>query len=170
MSQPQGSIMNNPYSPPSADLQASSSNELELAGRGVRLGAAVIDSLISLAVVVPVVLMFGLEADENGNLSLLTHISLLILGLAVFLAIHGYLLKTSGQTVGKKLLGIRIVGMDNELRPLGDLILKRYVPVSAVGVIPVVGSILPLVNVLAIFRNDRRCIHDLIAGTKVVKC
>ncbi len=31
------------------------------------------------------------------------------------------------------------------------------------------GSILMLTNVLFIFRSDRRCIHDLIADTKVVR-
>lgn len=160
--------MNNPYSPPSSDLQTPAT-ELELAERSTRLGAAIIDSLIAIAVIVPLVLMLDLQ-PENGEMSFLANLSLMVLSLAIFIAIHGYLLKTSGQTIGKKILNIKIVGLDNELRPLPDLILKRYVPVSAVGLVPVVGSFLPLVDALAIFRNDRRCIHDLIAGTKVVKC
>jgi uncharacterized RDD family membrane protein YckC len=32
-----------------------------------------------------------------------------------------------------------------------------------------VNLILPLLDALFIFRQDRRCIHDLIAGTKVVQ-
>jgi uncharacterized RDD family membrane protein YckC len=35
--------------------------------------------------------------------------------------------------------------------------------------IPVVNFILPLLDALFIFREDRRCIHDLIAGTKVIQ-
>jgi uncharacterized RDD family membrane protein YckC len=31
-----------------------------------------------------------------------------------------------------------------------------------------IGPVLALVDVLLIFRNDRRCGHDLIAGTRVV--
>jgi uncharacterized RDD family membrane protein YckC len=38
-----------------------------------------------------------------------------------------------------------------------------------VALIPVIGGFLPLVDVLFIFRHDRRCIHDLLAGTNVVK-
>jgi uncharacterized RDD family membrane protein YckC len=34
---------------------------------------------------------------------------------------------------------------------------------------PVVNLILPLLDALFIFREDRRCIHDLIAGTKVIQ-
>ena len=34
--------------------------------------------------------------------------------------------------------------------------------------IPVLGPLFSLVNVCFIFREDRRCIHDLIAGTQVV--
>lgn len=160
--------MNNPYSTPSSELQ-NPSTELELAGRGIRLGAAIIDSLIAIALLVPAVVYFGL-LGEGGEMSFGANISLMIVSLVVFLAIHGYFLKTNGQTIGKKIVGIRIVGLDNELRPLPDLLLKRYLPLYAVGIIPVVGSFLPLVDVLFIFRDDRRCVHDLIAGTKVVAC
>jgi uncharacterized RDD family membrane protein YckC len=35
--------------------------------------------------------------------------------------------------------------------------------------IPLLGGLFSLVNVCFIFRDDRRCIHDLIADTIVVK-
>ena len=158
--------MDNPYAAPAAELQ--NPTELELAGRGQRLGAAVIDSLIAMTVIIPVMFFFGLFGEET-KMSFLTNVSLVILNIAVFIAVHGYSLKTSGQTVGKRLLGIRIVGLDGQLRPLPDLILKRYIPISLAGVVPVVGSFLPLLDVILIFRNDRRCAHDFLAGTQVVK-
>ena len=45
----------------------------------------------------------------------------------------------------------------------------RYFPVQLVGNIPFIGPLLGIVNVLLIFRADRRCGHDLIAGTRVVR-
>jgi len=38
-----------------------------------------------------------------------------------------------------------------------------------ISAIPVVGSFFVLIDTLLVFRADRRCVHDLIAGTKVVK-
>jgi uncharacterized RDD family membrane protein YckC len=49
------------------------------------------------------------------------------------------------------------------------LILKRYLPISVVSVIPVVGPLLTLIDILFIFRSDRRCVHDLIADTQVLE-
>jgi uncharacterized RDD family membrane protein YckC len=45
----------------------------------------------------------------------------------------------------------------------------RYLPVQLITNVPLAGPVLNLVNVLMIFRGDRRCGHDLIAGTRVVK-
>jgi len=44
----------------------------------------------------------------------------------------------------------------------------RYIPIWIVGLIPGVGIALTILDALFIFRDDRRCIHDLIAGTKVI--
>ena len=44
----------------------------------------------------------------------------------------------------------------------------RYVLVMLVAVIPFIGGLLGVIDFLFIFRSDRRCVHDLIAGTKVV--
>jgi uncharacterized RDD family membrane protein YckC len=37
--------------------------------------------------------------------------------------------------------------------------------VTLIGIIPLFG----LVDILFIFREDKRCIHDLIAGTRVIQ-
>ena len=89
--------------------------------------------------------------------------------LIIFMAINSYLLVTKGQTLGKWMLGIRIVdaasnGAATALKLLG----LRYVLVMLVQAIPMIGQLLGLIDALFIFRGDRRCVHDLIAGTKVV--
>lgn len=44
----------------------------------------------------------------------------------------------------------------------------RYGVVGLVSLIPGVGGLFSIVDILLIFRADRRCAHDHIAGTKVV--
>jgi hypothetical protein len=39
----------------------------------------------------------------------------------------------------------------------------------AVSLIPTLGGLLTLVDALFIFGGSRRCVHDLIAGTKVIR-
>ena len=89
--------------------------------------------------------------------------------LIIFMAINSYLLLTKGQTVGKWMLGIRIVdAASNGAATAVKLLGLRYVLVLLVMAIPIIGQLLGLIDVLFIFRSDRRCVHDLIAGTKVV--
>lgn len=85
-----------------------------------------------------------------------------------FLVLHGYLLSRYGQTIGKRIMGIAIVTMDNRVPPFFQLIVQRYLIQWLAGRVPVVGGLLRLVDVLAIFRADKRCIHDHLAGTKVI--
>ena len=87
----------------------------------------------------------------------------------MFLIVQGWPLAQSAQTWGKKVLGIRIALLDGTQPTFGTLILKRYLPVQVASSIPVLGTVLGLINVLLIFRGDRRCGHDLIAGTQVLK-
>jgi uncharacterized RDD family membrane protein YckC len=48
------------------------------------------------------------------------------------------------------------------------VILMRYFPIWVVSLIPFVGAFLILIDLLSIFRSDQRCIHDWLAGTRVV--
>lgn len=86
----------------------------------------------------------------------------------MFIVINGYLLANRGQTVGKMLLKTKIVSDEGKLVPLSSLLLKRYVWVWIMQLIPIVGRLGNLINALAIFRENKKCIHDDIAGTKVI--
>ena len=89
--------------------------------------------------------------------------------LIIFMVINSYLLVTKGQTLGKWMLGIRIVdAASNGAATALNLLGLRYVLVMLVQAIPMIGQLLGLIDALFIFRGDRRCVHDLIAGTKVV--
>ena len=159
----------NPYQAPAA-VVADNGADAELAGRGTRFGAAFIDGLLMIAVVLPLMYVGGyFEAAASGNIGLGLMLLWALIGLAVFALVQGYPLHQSGQTWGKRLLGIRIVDLAGQKPGLGTLLGKRYLPVQVVSSIPLLGGVLSLVNVLLIFRDDRRCGHDLIAGTRVVK-
>jgi uncharacterized RDD family membrane protein YckC len=83
---------------------------------------------------------------------------LLVVPAAYFVLGHG----TSGRTVGKWLLGARVV--DEHGAPIGYVrALGRYVA-TLIAVLP-----FGLGLVLAALRSDRRGAHDLMAGTRVVR-
>lgn len=161
----------NPYQTPGAELLDANDPAAALAGRGQRFVAALVDGVISLVVMIPVMWWFGVfQYTERGQEPPFTlTLVMTVLGFAVFAAIHFTLLVKYGQTIGKKLLNIRIADMAGNKPAVGTLLFKRYLPVSIVGLIPLIGQLLPLLDVLFIFRQDRRCVHDLIAGTQVLR-
>jgi uncharacterized RDD family membrane protein YckC len=92
-----------------------------------------------------------------------------LLGFGSFLLINGYLLATRGQTVGKVVAGTRIVSVsDGKIIPLWKIVFLRLLPIWVINYVPIIGSFFGLADSLFVFRKDRRCIHDWIAGTKVV--
>lgn len=165
----------NPYaSPTSQVMEPESTAPGQPAGRGVRLGAAILDTLLLLAVLLPMQWFGGYfaaaaAAGQSGHTVPWT-LQLLWggIGVAVFVVVQGWPLQAGGQTWGKRVLSIRIVDLAGEKPPLWRLLALRYLPLQIVGLIPVVGLVVPLVNPLLIFRADRRCLHDHIAGTRVV--
>jgi uncharacterized RDD family membrane protein YckC len=86
----------------------------------------------------------------------------------IFFLLHGFLLQQYGQTLGKRIMGIAIVTMDNQKPAFMLLIIQRYLSQWIIGMVPVIGIFLRLADIRAIFRPDKRCIHDHIAKTKVV--
>jgi uncharacterized RDD family membrane protein YckC len=75
---------------------------------------------------------------------------------------------TTGQSLGKKWLGIKIVKMDGtEVDLVSGVILRSWV-IGGCTYIPYVGSCVWLLDALWIFGQEQRCLHDHIANTKVI--
>jgi uncharacterized RDD family membrane protein YckC len=160
------------YAPPTAEVaDVSARSEGQLAGRGARLGGAIIDGLILLGLwwLVSVVTPWNIFSPKMAEAGFVALIGMQLLGLLLFATVNGYLLMTRGQTVGKKLLGMRIVRPDGSAATPGRIIGLRYAVGWLLSALPVVGMVYALVDCLMIFRADRRCLHDLIADTIVVK-
>lgn len=160
---------NNPYTPPEAPLGGGSEDEERLAGRGVRLGAALIDGLLVGMITVPAMIYSGYWAQVRSGIvpPFTSQLLWALIGFAVFMAFHGYSLKTSGQTLGKKLLGIQIQCLDGSPFRLPQLGLRYLLP-QLLGLVPVAGPLFGILNLLFIFGPARRCLHDYLAGTCVV--
>jgi uncharacterized RDD family membrane protein YckC len=148
---------------------------LELASRWLRLGAALLDSIIGTMFAAPgmaMLIMAGVFATPDSPNPALMLAGFVTIGAAmvVLLGIQIYLLVTRGQTLGKKFLGIKIVCFEDDSNPgFVKVFLLRMLVNGLIGAVPFLGLIYSLTDILFIFREDRRCIHDLIAGTKVVK-
>lgn len=90
---------------------------------------------------------------------------------AVFLLVNRRSLERDGQTYGKRLFGIRIAGPDGGVPPLSEAFGKRWLAFFGAGaLIPYLGFLVPIADLAMMFvRPDGRCLHDLYAGTRVVK-
>jgi uncharacterized RDD family membrane protein YckC len=170
----------NPYQPPKAAIsEVATGGAFELAGRGTRLGAILLDGLIGgtlvyapmfiggflPAIVASVVRRqplvwgpgFALAGGVAGFMSL-------ALGVITFI-----LVKRNGQTIGKKILGIKVVRKDGRKAGVGRIFWLRNVVNALPGFVPLVGGLYGLVDALIIFGQARRCLHDRIADTIVIR-
>ncbi len=147
-------------------------NNRELAGRGARLGAAIIDGLIlGVITVVPLMIMMGgfmAYSTKMAEHQFLYTPLLAVFGFVVYLLVNGYFLAQTGQSIGKKAVGIKIVRTDGSQPDLQHIAMRRLGPVYLVQCIPVIGGFGVLIDVLMIFRESRQCLHDSIADTIVV--
>lgn len=160
----------NPYATPEAEVDVEETGVV-LAGRGARLGGAIIDGILVSIIVVPLIFVSGIwDRSLAGTYTIQDGIVSVVLALVAFTILNGYLLANSGQTIAKRLLGMRIVSVaDNSIVPLPKIIGLRYATIYVIGQLPFVGGIFGLINALFIFREDRRCLHDHFAGTHVIK-
>ncbi len=143
----------------------------ELASRGQRLGGALLDAVIFLVIELPVMFMFGVfqQITRGQGMTFSQTVGFFVFHLIVFAAVNGWLLANRGQTVGKKVAGTRIVDLAGNLRPFATVFFVRYALLGAIANIPIAGNLFCLVDELFVFRKDKRCIHDLMAGTQVVR-
>jgi uncharacterized RDD family membrane protein YckC len=160
-------LRENPYTAPQSAIADEAPRGLELAGRGARVLATVLDSVSGAIALLPLAWMFLLQFDPTGaNWNL--RIALCALPVLVLLAWNGVLLSRRGQTLGKQLLGIRVLRVDGSHCGLARIFFARFLPVTLLGAIPLIGLLVSLVDALMLLRDSRRCLHDEIADTIVV--
>jgi uncharacterized RDD family membrane protein YckC len=157
-------------SPKSEPIEEKHSDEI--ASRWQRLWASLVDTFIMLVISTPVAYFTGgFDNVMDGAQPSINYTLLMgIFSLFVFILINGKLLVNKGQTIGKRILGIKIVDVDGNLPTVVQHLLKRYAMFFIPVQIPVVGGAISIINILFIFGKKKRCIHDLIANTRVVKC
>ncbi len=104
--------------------------------------------------------------------------ALRLVGLLVGIGLFGanlYFLHKSGQTVGKRVVGIRIVRADTKenggfvVNVLKRSLLAGLPYLALIFISPILGALYIWADILFIFREDRRCLHDRIAGTMVIQ-
>jgi uncharacterized RDD family membrane protein YckC len=116
-----------------------------VASTGARIGAFIIDAIVA-NLVAGIPYLFGVRYTPNSR-------TFVVLG--AFLLIELIFDATYGQTLGKRLLGIRVIRVDgNGLAGLPWLLLRTFL----------LGALVPAV----VWDRDRRGLHDKAAGTIVV--
>lgn len=162
----------NPYAPPTADLiPGDETGTKTLAHPGRRLVASIIDGLILTAVFMPPLVLYfgGFSAYSTAvTASFLSQLAVLTISTVIYLLINGYFLARDAQSIGKKIMRIKIMRTNGEKADFMRIVVRRFLPVQLSSLVPVVGPFLGLIEVLFIFRASRKCLHDDIADTIVV--
>lgn len=169
------------YSAPVASAPAALPATRELGGLGRRLAAALVDGFLLWLCKLPLIFVFAeifravAQNPDDARPEKFTPLvtaaySQMLPWLSLLVVIQVLLLCVRSQTIGKLLLGLQIVDVVHEQPggPVRAFLLRAFLP-TLIEVIPLLGFLFWVVDSCFIFREDRRCIHDLIAGTKVVR-
>ena len=161
----------NPYAPPRAIVRdiADPTVSTELADAGTRLGAAILDGIIMAAMVyVPfllAVVMGAAAGPDSVNAFMAVGLVLMLVGFIAWAWLTILYVSRNGQSIAKKMLGIKVVRADGSPASLGRIFWMRNFVNGLIGIIPLYG----LIDVLFVFSESRQCLHDKLADTIVIK-
>ena len=145
-----------PIQPPVRDA-----NPGFLAGLGSRFVARLIDDVLFGVTLVPVAV--AVIVDDVSRAWLATGVLPLI-----FMVYQCYLVTTTGQSLAKQWLGLRVVRLDGSCVDFVSGVFLREWLVFGIGAVPLIGMVFRFADAVMIFGEERRCLHDQIAGTKVI--
>lgn len=174
-------MSSNPFAAPShnSDVASESTDGEVLAGRFARFASSIVDVILVELVLFPIEFYSGYFTRAAAqNVTITEKLLLAGLGFVAMLVVHGFTLASRGQSIGKVLTGIQIVDANSsDLIPFFNVFVIRHQWTLPLGILAilvpgrvgvlVLGAI-GLVDALFIFRRDRRCLHDYIAGSRVV--
>ena len=170
----------NPYQSPESNVAPSGfAPSTELAGRGSRLAAAILDGLFTMAFLLPGILVSLLAMESPGavtsanatGMEMFSGIGglLMLVGFVAWVIITIRLVAANGWTLGKRVCSIRVVRCDGSDASLGRIFFLRNVIINLLGAIPILGAFIGIADILFIFGEARRTLHDRIADTIVVQ-
>lgn len=147
-------------------------NERVLASRFLRLVASVLDWILTIMVTIMVLGTTRFLEHPNAFDSSWTVLSRVVgAGVIAYLLLHGWLLVSRGQSFGKFLCGLKIVKRGTDERPsIGVLVLRSLIfgfsySIFQYGLVIVIY----IADSVSIFFKSRRCLHDMLLLTEVIK-
>jgi uncharacterized RDD family membrane protein YckC len=167
----------NPYAPPSQFDQGRLSpidddEEMQFPAEPFdRFLARAVDGLLALAFLVPwMIFLIYTDTLTMADLQKNPLSRFMIMPATLPLYIYQWnLITRTGQTIGKKWMRIRVIKLDGSPLGFGDGVVLREWVMQGINFIPCVGPLISFVGYLMIFGGERRCLHDRIAGTRVIK-
>lgn len=142
-----------------------------IATRSQRFLASSIDAVpmfVCMMIVIIALCIGGASGDDSTTLIAFVVSLLVISPIAIaVIGINCYLVAKSGQTIGKKLCGIKMVRTDGSPLSVARWFFLRSAACSMLS--SWTSGTFGLVDSLFIFRDDNKCLHDMIADTIVVK-
>ena len=148
--------------------------QLRLASRLKRFLGAIIDNAAMFFSLIPgIALLIGglVTTDSRGGPAaaapfFIGGIGLMFLGMLITAGIQIYLIAVSSQSIGKYFLKMQVIDFNTHQRSpfLQCFLLRSVVGVFLLGQVP----FYQIIDACFIFREDYRCIHDLIGNSIVV--
>ena len=179
-----------------SDLPKTEIVDVHIASPGARIAAYLLNNLFTFLIWLPFIVMVVFTLDESKKL--VSESSLFntpeyfaitfFISLAVYLVFgifQLYYMSRDGQSLGKKIMGIRVLKSDgNNPGFEGTVLIREVVWALAVGVVVTIVSLaisdtggnlisllIAFINFIMLFsvKRDRRTLYDMLADTVVVK-
>lgn len=171
----------NPYAPPQAEVSdAPEEVTVEHASRGSRFLGASVDGLIGMLVAAPLVMaIIPPYIRALGDPTVLqSQLNFATIGAAaaasaalwlIWIVVTILFVVRNSQTIGKKVVGIKVARSDGTRASLGRIFWLRNAVNALPSLVPILGYFYMLADHLFIFGSKRQCLHDKIADTIVIK-
>jgi uncharacterized RDD family membrane protein YckC len=136
------------------DVRSGVSGPLDLAAISRRFWAVLADGV--LLYVVNAALGFAIGVGMRGSTGQVLSCVSILFSFVITITYEGLMVAASGQTLGKRALKVKVVSETGEDVTTGQAWGRAF------------GKMIPFSQVVALFNDERKGIHDMLAHTRVV--